>query len=1054
MADKADLQRQKHKKAVIWLVNLLIAAVASVLVVAMAYTLYAGSHIAAVHAPLVDATMKIRLEATSAHLWFEEIISGDTTESIDTVWKHLDNAEELARVMLEGGELPQGKIVPLNDPEMREHIVQVRRKLAVFRQITHERLKAISEAGAGTEVDQKYDATFRAFSAQADVVETELRQLIRRRLWAFRAVHGILITACILFTALVGVSFSRLLSRQIRDELKLRASNQQLDAANQELRANEQQLRANEQQLRAANQQLVANEQQLRAANQQLVSGEQQLRAANQQLTANEQQLRATNQQLVAAEAESRALAKFPGENPSPVLRIAKDGMVIYANAPGEKLLGAWRCGVGQYLPKERREFVIDLFDSGSSRETEFQYDGQIVSLTFAPVTDGGYVNVYGLDTTERRNAEDKTRRTHHFLDRVINGMYECLVVIDKDFTIRDVNDLFLEKYDGTREEVIGRKCYEVTHHLKTPCAGDDSDCPARGVFADGKSMEIRHRQLDRAGNEIIAEIHAFPLFDKEGEVDLVVELTHDITKRHRAEQALKTSEARYRELFSNMGNCVAVYEAVDNGADFVFTDFNRAGEKAEKLSREDILGKRVSELFPGVKEFGLFDVFQRVWKTGKPEHHPITLYEDDRITGWKDNYVYKLPSGEIVAVYDDVTEQKKAEEEIRNLAKFPAEDPNPVVRVSSEGDILYHNEAAAPLLEIWQCDEGTCLCLSSEWLKLLKKSLKSKRPKEAEIECGERTFSLTFAPVADAGYVNVYGLDVTERKRAEQALQTAHDELEQRVQERTAELAQSNEQLRGEIHKREQVEQRDLEHQTQLAHYSRLTTMGEMTSGLAHELNQPLCAISNYARGSQRIMKSGSWDNEELLDAMDGIAGQAERAGEIIRRIRELVRKKETHRTNMDVREVIAEAVALVQAEARLKGVQIHQLKSPKDISLVLADPIQIEQILVNFLRNAFDAMADIPKNKRRITIDVRMEKDSVAVAVSDTGIGVPPGIIHKIFEAFFTTRSEGLGMGLSISRTIIEAHGGRIKAMNNPTGGATFKFTLPAKGDSYGKV
>lgn len=135
----------------------------------------------------------------------------------------------------------------------------------------------------------------------------------------------------------------------------------------------------------------------------------------------------------------------------------------------------------------------------------------------------------------------------------------------------------------------------------------------------------------------------------------------------------IEEGEKRYRALFDNMSNCVAIYTAVDDGQDFIFKDLNRAGEKSENTSRSEVLGRRVTEAFPAVSDFGLLDVFRRVWRTGKPEQHPITLYQDDRISGWRENYVYKLPTGEIVAVYEDVTEQKVAEEGTR-LAMEKAE--------------------------------------------------------------------------------------------------------------------------------------------------------------------------------------------------------------------------------------------------------------------------------------------------------------------------------------------------------------------------------------------
>ncbi|MEA1933063.1 MAG: response regulator [Thermodesulfobacteriota bacterium] len=142
-------------------------------------------------------------------------------------------------------------------------------------------------------------------------------------------------------------------------------------------------------------------------------------------------------------------------------------------------------------------------------------------------------------------------------------------------------------------------------------------------------------------------------------------DLQNELTDHKRAEEALRRSEAGYKELFDTIQSGVAVYDAVDDGNDFVFKEFNRAGERIDLVKREDIIGKRVTEVFPGVKEFGLFDVFKRVWETGKPENHPVFMYKDKKIAGWRENCVYKLPSGEIVAIYDDITDRRQAEEEL-----------------------------------------------------------------------------------------------------------------------------------------------------------------------------------------------------------------------------------------------------------------------------------------------------------------------------------------------------------------------------------------------------
>jgi len=139
-----------------------------------------------------------------------------------------------------------------------------------------------------------------------------------------------------------------------------------------------------------------------------------------------------------------------------------------------------------------------------------------------------------------------------------------------------------------------------------------------------------------------------------------------EIAKLKQTEQAIQESENRFRDLFKHISSGVAVYEAKDNGRDFIFKDFNKAAEKIDKVKKKDIIGKSILKIFPGVKDFGLFQVFQEVYQTGKPQHHPISQYQDQRITSWRENYVYKLPSGEIVTVFDDMTQRKKAEEALQ----------------------------------------------------------------------------------------------------------------------------------------------------------------------------------------------------------------------------------------------------------------------------------------------------------------------------------------------------------------------------------------------------
>jgi two-component system sensor kinase FixL len=232
---------------------------------------------------------------------------------------------------------------------------------------------------------------------------------------------------------------------------------------------------------------------------------------------------------------------------------------------------------------------------------------------------------------------------------------------------------------------------------------------------------------------------------------------------------------------------------------------------------------------------------------------------------------------------------------------------------------------------------------------------------------------------------------------------------------------------------------------QSELVHVSRLTAMGEMASALAHELNQPLAAISNYMKGSRRLLAGSADPNTSKIEsAMDRAAEQALRAGQIIRRLRDFVARGESEKRVESLSKLIEEAGALGLAGAREQDVQLRFNLDP-EFDLVLADRVQIQQVLVNLFRNALEAMA-LSQQRELIVRNTGVADDMVEIEVSDTGSGFREDVKPNLFQTFFTTKETGMGVGLSISRSIIEAHGGRMWAESNAADGATFRFTLPA--------
>ena len=245
-------------------------------------------------------------------------------------------------------------------------------------------------------------------------------------------------------------------------------------------------------------------------------------------------------------------------------------------------------------------------------------------------------------------------------------------------------------------------------------------------------------------------------------------------------------------------------------------------------------------------------------------------------------------------------------------------------------------------------------------------------------------------------------------------------------------------------LSERQATERRLQDMQSELVHVSRLTSMGEMASALAHELNQPLSAIANYMKGSVRLLDAPEPNREKIKGALNSANEQALRAGQIIRRLRDFVAKGEAERRIENLHKLIEEAGALAMVGAKEFGVRLSFRLDPT-IGDVLADKVQIQQVVLNLMRNSIDAMQDSARRNLEVATHP-LPDDMVEISVADTGPGISPEVADKLFQPFITTKSTGMGVGLSICRTIVEAHGGKIWVEPNPGGGAVFRFTLRA--------
>ncbi len=293
-------------------------------------------------------------------------------------------------------------------------------------------------------------------------------------------------------------------------------------------------------------------------------------------------------------------------------------------------------------------------------------------------------------------------------------------------------------------------------------------------------------------------------------------------------------------------------------------------------------------------------------------------------------------------------------------------------------------------------------------------------------------SFALSFVAAREVTrYRRGHRRELLDRRRAERAVRRLAARLEQRVSERTAALERAHE----ELHR----------HQAHLAHALRRHTIGEMASALAHEINQPLCAITNYAQGAVQRLRGDRVDLPALREACEQITHEGLRAGQILRSIRDLIREDTTISRDLDVNALASDAVRVIAPQAREHGVTVR-LEGGANLPAIHADGAQIEQVMLNLMLNGVQAAALTRGARREVVVATTVAGGEVQVAVRDTGLGLAPDLRERLFTPFVTTKAHGLGLGLVISRSIVESHGGRLWTTPLDDDCTTFRFSLPA--------
>jgi signal transduction histidine kinase/PAS domain-containing protein len=552
-------------------------------------------------------------------------------------------------------------------------------------------------------------------------------------------------------------------------------------------------------------------------------------------------------------------------------------------------------------------------------------------------------------------------------------------------------------------------------------------------------------------------------------------ELKQEIIERKRIEEALQKSDKRYKSLFENMKSGVAIYETVDDGNDFVCKDFNTPGEKIDSINRKDVIGKRVTEAFPGVEDFGLFTVLQRVWRTGESEFFPEAMYKDEHKTSWRENFVYKLPSGEIVAVYDDVTRRKYSEKmeaaytDILTIANRTLD----LHTIVSEGldSLMKHIDAQAGAVYLYDQDHKMMM---PNVIRGMKKAVAKQEFSPGEGIAGETGIKQEMIVLTSIPEDTIYtiksgpdqiipttivstplifkgillGVVITchttnvppeillfiKRVIDQYAVAVNNADTFIQVQEIAASLK----------NQRDELEIRS--HELIVAN----KTKSEFLANMSHELRTPLNSIIGFSHilhdetvGSLNEKQSKYVNNvlmsgNHLLELINGILDLAKvEAG-----------KMELTRENFNVCAVIEESVMLLSSVALKKNIILNTAVD-EELTTINADMGKFRQILYNLMSNAIK----FTPNGGSVTVEGRYNRDMAQILVIDTGIGISKEDQDKLFNPFVQIDSslsrvyEGTGLGLVLVKRFVEMHGGKIWIKSEPDRGSKFIFIIPIK-------
>ena len=660
---------------------------------------------------------------------------------------------------------------------------------------------------------------------------------------------------------------------------------------------------------------------------------------------------------------------------------------------------------------EEDRAKVARAFKSamkgGRGKEVEFRLlkkDGTViwVEMSWQPIYDDKGVSIGHRasirDISERKKARDGLQVTQFCLDHAADSVFW----IEPNARLVYVNDAACHTLGYSRQELLSMTVHDIDPNFPQEAWTQHwEEVRRRGSF----TFESSHRTKD--GSIFPAEITVNYL--NYGGKEYNYAFARNITERKEAEDALRSARDDWRNIFESISDAVFIL-----GGDHRVLDANRKAIALLQQPKDEILGRFCYELFHCTDHPPVGCPHEKLLASGQPQT------ADMEVEILKGIYLVTTTpifdkEGKIIKILHiarDITDRKRAEEKITALAKFPDENPNPVLRLSDDGTVLYHNKAASELLDIDQCLESGLL------LKLLHKYvprvLKSLEPLQVDTECRDKVYSLTFAPIEDGGYVNVYGLDITHRKQAEQTRDKLNKELESILYAASHDLKSPLVNIQG---------------------------FGYELSRSCEMIRSALTGKSNDSNTKKAI---DSALNKDIPEALDFISSSTSKMDSLLSGLLDLCRLGTAEMTieSVDMNALMADVAANMEYQIKRACAQVENESLPS----CLGDASKISRIFTNLLANALKFL-----DKSRpglIRISGKSQDGESIYCVEDNGIGIAPEHQEKIFEIFYQLepdKRKGEGLGLAIVGRILDKHNGKIWVESKVGKGSKFFISLP---------